>query len=249
MQWFYAVDNRQVGPVADEEFKALVRDGTVGPDTLVWHEGMDQWTPHRMVATGAPGFLRPKQPLRVATPASATCSQCGQSVPAAQIVQHDGVSLCPSCVSAENDPLAAIHYGGFWIRFVAKMIDGLILSALSTIIIVGCMLLHLVRISLDNPLAMLADLTRLNLLMFLLQIFYATFFVGKFGGTPGKLALGLLVVRADCSRVSYGRAFGRFFAEFLSGLILCIGYIMAAFDDEKRALHDRICDTRVVHKS
>ena len=39
-----------------------------------------------------------------------------------------------------------------------------------------------------------------------------------------------------------------FFAEMLSGMILGIGYLMAAFDDEKRALHDRICDTRVVRR-
>ncbi|HET6371045.1 MAG TPA: RDD family protein, partial [Nitrospiria bacterium] len=43
-------------------------------------------------------------------------------------------------------------------------------------------------------------------------------------------------------------ACGRYFAEILSGIILCIGYIMAAFDDEKRALHDRICGTRVIKK-
>ena len=60
------------------------------------------------------------------------------------------------------------------------------------------------------------------------------------------MALGLKVIRSDGARITYGRAVGRFFAENLSGLILCIGYIMVAFDGEKRALHDHICDTRVV---
>jgi uncharacterized RDD family membrane protein YckC len=41
---------------------------------------------------------------------------------------------------------------------------------------------------------------------------------------------------------------GRYFSEMLSGMIMMIGYIMAGFDDEKRALHDRICNTRVVFK-
>jgi uncharacterized RDD family membrane protein YckC len=41
---------------------------------------------------------------------------------------------------------------------------------------------------------------------------------------------------------------GRFSAEILSGLIFYIGYIMVAFDSEKRALHDRICNTRVIYK-
>jgi uncharacterized RDD family membrane protein YckC len=42
---------------------------------------------------------------------------------------------------------------------------------------------------------------------------------------------------------------GRHFAEMLSGILLGIGYLMIAFDDEKRALHDRICDTRVIKKA
>jgi len=46
--------------------------------------------------------------------------------------------------------------------------------------------------------------------------------------------------------VSYGRAAGRYFAKMLSGIIMGIGYIMAGFDSQKRALHDMICDTRVI---
>ena len=72
------------------------------------------------------------------------------------------------------------------------------------------------------------------------------FFLGKFGATPGKMACKLKVVRPDGERISYARALGRHFAEMLSGIILYIGYIMAAFDEEKRTLHDRICDTRVI---
>ena len=70
--------------------------------------------------------------------------------------------------------------------------------------------------------------------------------VGRHGATPGKMAWGLKVIRADGGTVSYGRAFGRFWAQLLSGLLLGIGFIMVAFDDEKRALHDHICDTRVI---
>ena len=75
---------------------------------------------------------------------------------------------------------------------------------------------------------------------------YEAFFVNKMGATPGKMALGLKVVRPDGRPVDLGRAFGRYFAKMLSGLILFIGYIIAGFDSEKRALHDMICDTRVV---
>ena len=81
---------------------------------------------------------------------------------------------------------------------------------------------------------------------FLIAVSYTVFFIGKFGATPGKMVLGLKVVRSDGGRVTYLRAFARYFAEFLSAITLLIGYIIAAFDSEKRALHDHICDTRVI---
>ena len=75
-----------------------------------------------------------------------------------------------------------------------------------------------------------------------------TWLIGKYGATLGKMACGIRVVRPDGSPVTYLRAFGRYWAKFLSGIMLLIGYIIAAFDAEKRALHDHICDTRVVYK-
>jgi uncharacterized RDD family membrane protein YckC len=75
---------------------------------------------------------------------------------------------------------------------------------------------------------------------------YETFFLVKFAATPGKMALGLKVIRPDGSKLDVGRAIGRYFAKMLSAIILYIGYIMAGFDSQKRALHDMICDTRVI---
>jgi uncharacterized RDD family membrane protein YckC len=62
------------------------------------------------------------------------------------------------------------------------------------------------------------------------------------------MACKIRVVTADGGKVSYMRALGRHFAKILSYMICLAGYIMAFFDDEKRALHDRICNTRVVLK-
>jgi uncharacterized RDD family membrane protein YckC len=77
-------------------------------------------------------------------------------------------------------------------------------------------------------------------------ISYETIMIGKFGATLGKMACKIHVVTANGDNVSYARAFGRYFAKLLSAFTLLIGYIMAAFDSERRALHDRVCDTRVV---
>ena len=72
--------------------------------------------------------------------------------------------------------------------------------------------------------------------------------IGKYGATLGKMACRIKVVTSEGGPVSYMRALGRYFAKQLSCLTLMIGYIMAFFDKENRALHDRICDTRVVMK-
>jgi uncharacterized RDD family membrane protein YckC len=68
------------------------------------------------------------------------------------------------------------------------------------------------------------------------------------GATLGKRALGLRVLKSDGTRLSFGRATGRFFAKaFITGIIpFGIGYIMAGFTDRKRALHDMIADTVVI---
>jgi uncharacterized RDD family membrane protein YckC len=88
----------------------------------------------------------------------------------------------------------------------------------------------------------------LALVQFVVACGYEGIMVGKYGATLGKLAVKIKVVKADGSPVGYGRAFGRYFAKLLSVMICLIGLFMAFFDTEKRALHDRICNTRVVMK-
>jgi uncharacterized RDD family membrane protein YckC len=75
---------------------------------------------------------------------------------------------------------------------------------------------------------------------------YFIYFIGKDGQTPGKKLCKIRVVNADGTQVSYAKAAGRFFGYMLSWIILGIGFLMAAWDDETRALHDRLCDTRVI---
>jgi uncharacterized RDD family membrane protein YckC len=61
------------------------------------------------------------------------------------------------------------------------------------------------------------------------------------------MALGLKVTTANGGPISVGLAAGRYFAKILSWITFCIGFIIAGFDSEKRALHDHICGTRVVY--
>ena len=150
-----------------------------------------------------------------------------------------------------------VRYGGFWIRLLARIIDGILLGVVGAIIriplafVMGGVGLGLS--SSQDPAAVLAALPALFgviglsiLIQFAVSFIYEVYFVSSRGATPGKMALGLKIVRADGGPISVGLAAGRYFASLLSGFTFMIGYIIAGFDDQKRALHDRICDTRVI---
>ena len=66
------------------------------------------------------------------------------------------------------------------------------------------------------------------------------------GATLGKMAVGLRVVTDQGERLSFLQASGRYFAKFVSALILCIGFIMVAFTERKRGLHDMISGSLVI---
>lgn len=137
-------------------------------------------------------------------------------------------------------------YGGFWRRFAAILIDGIIMMVvlLPVNAVLGGMAAK------AQPSAQFTFLTAYVgvtwLLSLVLNCAYQVYFLSQKSATPGKMVLGLKVITASGGPISPARAAGRYFAYLLSGLTLLIGYIMAAFDSQKRALHDHICSTRVI---
>lgn len=139
---------------------------------------------------------------------------------------------------------AGLHqYGGFWIRFAAVFIDGLILLVVSMFY---SPFIQLTGYDPHRPMSVFISLGILSGIGALVRGLYESLFIGRFGATPGKMVCHLKVVRPDGRPVGYQRAFCRFLAKILDDFTFLIGYVMAAFDDEKRALHDRLCDTRVI---
>jgi uncharacterized RDD family membrane protein YckC len=138
---------------------------------------------------------------------------------------------------------AGMRYAGFWLRFGAVLLDGIILfiMTLALQLVFG---LSTQAIN-GGPRSALLIIVQ-QFLGLIIGVLYETILIGRFGATMGKMACKIHVVSSDGSPVSYARALGRYFAKLLSTFTLLIGYIIAAFDSEKRALHDRICDTRVV---
>jgi uncharacterized RDD family membrane protein YckC len=256
MKWYYAENGKQMGPVEESALDDLVRSGVVRDNTLVWREGMANWQPHQAVRSAA---VAPPPPTLPTSPDMRYCAECGRPFPSGELVTVGNASVCAQCkpvylqrLREGGQAIGARRYAGFWIRFVARLIDGVILSIV--VLILRIPFLALIPLAPDRvgpaALPLMMGLGGVMILINLVVgVAYEAYFVSTRGGTPGKLALGLRIIRADGSPVSAGLAAGRYFAQWISGIILLIGYIMAGFDDEKRALHDRICDTRVIHVS
>jgi uncharacterized RDD family membrane protein YckC len=144
----------------------------------------------------------------------------------------------------------AYGYGGFWRRFVAVIIDTLIIGAVLWVL--GQFLPVFENASLhatgDFGLNADAQLTSLGTIIAIVGawLYSALLESSARGATVGKIALGLRVTNLAGGRISFGQATGRYFAKFLSGLIIAIGYIMAAFTARKQALHDMLAGTLVV---
>ncbi len=256
MEWYYAAGNQQAGPVTDEQLRSLVREGRITDETSVWRDGMPDWKPYGTVKDG-PLFDRgpqaqpapPGVPSGQAGAGQAICVECGNFFPESETISYQGATVCGNCkpaffqkVKEGGHAVGNLRYAGFWIRVVGYFLDFIVLFILS--LGVGLVLGLAMAGGEENGVA--------EILSMIIQLGigagYATFFHGKYGATLGKMALGLKVVMPDGSPIGYGRAFGRFLAEILSGLILGIGYVIAAFDSEKRTLHDHICNTRVIRE-
>jgi len=193
------------------------------------------------------------------------CSQCGRPSPPDQLAHFGDTLVCPECkvsyVQKLREGVApvvpAFRYAGFWIRFVAALIDGVILGVVSTalqFLLIGSAFRPFMSVQQPVPPdealavfgAMMGTLALGMLVNVLITSVYEGFFVARVGATPGKMVLGLKVVRPNGAPVTLGRSFGRYFAKWLSSLTFGIGYIIAGVDAQKRAMHDMIVDTRVV---
>src|SRR5277367_1831906 len=138
MTWYYADEGRQVGPVEEPALDDLVRAGVVRDDTLVWREGMPNWQPHSAVRGPKPVPPMPAVPIAAD---SSFCSECGRPFPSNQLVPIGNASVCAQCkpiylqrVQEGGQAIGARRYAGFWIRFVAVVIDAVILGVVISII-------------------------------------------------------------------------------------------------------------------
>lgn len=208
-------------------------------------------TPVQPPPSSPPFSSSDMQSPQAATVATATCTVCAGQFPRNEMVRFGTAWVCADCkpgyvqmMAQGASRLGTMRYAGFNIRFGAKFLDGLILGAVSFVI---RMLVGIPFYS-PSPKTVMASTAMASVLQLGVAASYSGYFLSRHRATPGKMACGLMVVTPEGTSIGFWRGVGRYFSEFISSLILLIGYLMVLFDDEKRALHDRICNTRVIYK-
>ena len=238
--WYYAdAQNQRHGPLPASELAALHAQGALRPETLVWREGLAAWTPWRQVMD------------EVVTPAANAAGAPPVPPPASS---DDASPYAPPRAALHDDSAVVagnlVVYAGFWKRVAASIIDSFVTTCIMWMLMIPLFAVIGGGIS---ALASVNDGTNvlITVLYYLISLGIPLFYMAWMHSsanqaTLGKMAVGIKVVRTDGERISFLRAFGRYFAYMLSSLLLMIGLIMAAFTDRKQALHDFMCDTLVV---
>ena len=154
----------------------------------------------------------------------------------------------PAATAAVAGPLL---YGGFWRRVLGAIVDGLIVGLVMMPIKLALGLANL-GLALQDSLRpeSIAAMIAAGLSFWLLSsiaswLYGAGFESSRWQATPGKMVVGVKVTDPEGRRISFARATGRQFGKWLSGLILCIGYLMVAFTEKKQGLHDMLAGTLV----
>ncbi|MCL2701862.1 MAG: RDD family protein [Phycisphaerae bacterium] len=239
MAWYFLNEGKPVGPVNESLMRRLQQSGRVGPGTMVWRQGMSQWQPWAQVQL----TLAPDASGTAAE--TETCCQCGRVRPQSDVLVFGEKPVCASCKPFFLERLregvllppgaTSNAFAGFWIRGAAVALDSIILALLS----------YAIRTAAYGHM----DENARILMVSLFWSVYATLTTAMFSATPGKLMLGLRVIRADGKPMTLGLAFARMLSTWLSAMVLGFGFLLAAFDAQKRTLHDGMCDTRVVRNA
>ena len=155
------------------------------------------------------------------------------------------------------------QYAGFWKRFVAYVIDSIIVGIGGIVILIPFFAAIGVSVfSMNNTdsysdsgeavrflLAMLAAYVLLIVgILAAGWLYFALMESSGQQGTLGKMAISIKVTDLSGNRISFGRASGRYFGKIVSSLALGIGYLMAGFTQQKQALHDIIAGSLVINK-
>ncbi len=149
------------------------------------------------------------------------------------------------------------YYGGFWIRVAAYLIDHVIIGIVAVplyFVLIFPNVLRIIHAAQENQEPGPEVFAGMFGAIFVFAcaalvgnwLYEALLTSSAWQGTVGKRVLRLKVTDDQGNRISFARATGRFFAKILSGMVMYVGFIMVAFMERKRGLHDIICSTQVL---
>ncbi len=150
-------------------------------------------------------------------------------------------------------------YANFWVRFAALLIDGIILYVANLLIgsvFFGSILFNseaMVESAITDDGQVSSSFWMMyfgymSSAIIMQWLYYALMESSNNQATLGKMAVQIKVTDTNGDPISFGRATGRYFGKIISGLILLVGYIMAAFTERRQALHDIMAGTLVVQR-
>ena len=173
-------------------------------------------------------------------PKSLSCPRCHQTNTLdADYCFACGMPLENTIVDAPSSEApagpASEELAGFWLRLVAYVIDNVLIAFVAFVV------WGIFSLGSSDGLEPQHWLT-------LISVVYFTPLVATKATTIGKGFFGVYVVRTDGSKIGYGRALVRTLATFLSASLLGLGFLQVALRVDKRALHDLVCDTKVVKR-
>ena len=155
------------------------------------------------------------------------CPRCGkENDDTARYCQACGNGLQPAVTPSPATGVA--RYAAFWERFVAQVIDVVILSVATGTVFT-------------------ATFGAGMAVGFFAPWLYEAFMTSsEWQATVGKRVMSIVVTDLNGNRMSFARATGRHFAKYISVFLLGIGFVIAAFTAKKQALHDMIAETLVM---
>lgn len=249
-EWYYADrQRRQIGPQSAEALVQRFRAGEIDAATLVWREGLPAWQPlgslrAELDLDQAPATLDFRIEPVLAAPEAAAAN--GPAATAAH--SYSPYAAPTTAVGVDAGPVQGgeVVYAGFWKRVAASFIDAFAIGIpVGIVMAIVAAAFGAMFGRVDSPFDPVEMIGSYLLSAAAFGWFHSN---ASMRATPGKLAIGIKVVRPDGETISFLRGFARYWAYILSSLIMGIGLLMAAFTERKQALHDLLCDTLVVDK-
>lgn len=189
------------------------------------------------------------------------CQSCGKQIPDGSVFCHHcgsalpgpGAATTPSAATAGIPAAAApaALYAGFWLRFVAILIDSILFGMVIGVVVVVAVIVlaGMIASGMDENVAILLYVLFVIPVYLLWYVYFAFLESSSWQASLGKRVVGLYVTDVKGNRITFARAAGRAFGKMVTDMTFFIGYIMAGFTDKRQALHDIIADCLVLRRS